>query len=962
MHESDLPPFARTARTLALAGLVLAVGVGCNRQHYRQRADTDVEGIITQKNVFPDWQVKNFHVYPHPDARFADPADPDHPPYPPDDYAARVLSPNPQHPTKRSGTGRFEGKGYLDYLGTWDATNRATEPANEPLPAPKTDVAPPKAVSRGASRPARVPTALEAARTGVLLVSGEAPDGSPVLLAVQPAPKADGSPNPKADPPGKGDGSIGVVATGDAAASVLKVLESQQQGYRIKLEQAVELGLVNAREFQDRREDLYLAALPVTNERFTFAAQGFFAETAALDFAGRLAGREPRNAASFGTDAGLGKLFPTGALLAVRLANQVVVDLTGERPTTTLSNLSLSLSQPFLRGGGYAVNLEPLTQAERNMVYAMRSYARFRKLFYVAIAAGGDYTNNPYSLQGLSVNLGRGIGNNLTAPTVGYLPILLQSATLANQRRNVDSLEQYLKLYQAFREGGQQSDLQVGQVEIQLLNGRNQLLGQSTAATGGGGGTSAGIRGLLDSLDQFKLQLGLPMTVGLDLDSTPLAPVQRQLARFEAVYADVRAAEEAGRQFDPTAPVDQIRVRLRRLLTDSPVVKGTEFAAALPNRWATWERLSPDALAKTLTKLTDERARLIDRRADRMAKQQPEDAAESARIAQIEADIDLGSFEQALRTYEARPWQNQPGPLRGAAQAGAFREVFNGFYQLILVARNERLQGIRRLWPKLPGAEVDGTDLVSVGIDEAYTASMQAALTRRLDLMNARGQVVDAWRQVKVRANDLQGVLGVGYNLDSSTPPGGGNPVAFSGARTTHNVTFNAELPLVRRAERNNYRASLIGYQRQRRTLQAFEDNICNDVRTDVRELRTIAELYRVQQRLIELGYSQVDNAQAVLLEPPAPNAQTNAGSAAALTNQLLQAQQQLVQAQNTLYTIWVNYLISRMALYADTELLQIDDHGGWNDESLPPDEGAGRTDPRPERLPAPRAAPPPGQ
>lgn len=956
MHEPDCPTFARAARRLALAGLVLAVAVGCNRQHYRQRADKDVEAIITQKNVFPDWQVKNFYAYPHPDARFSDPSDPDHPPYPPDDYAARALSPNPQHPTKRNGTGRHEGKGYLDYLGTWDAANRASEPAKEPLPPPKVEVIAPNAVSKRVTHPTpdgvrlakatRSPTALEAARTGVLLASAEAPDGSPVLLAVQQDPKAEPA----------------VVATGNAAASVLKVLESQQQGYRIKLEQAVELGLVNAREFQDRREDLYLAALPVTLERFSFAAQGFFAETAALDFAGRLTGQNPRNAAAFGSDAAVAKLFPTGALLAVRLANQVVVDLTGERPTTTLSNLSLSLSQPFLRGGGYAVTLEPLTQAERNMVYAMRSYARFRKLFYVAIAAGGDYTNNPYSLQGLSVNLGRGIGNNLTAPTVGYLPILLQSATLANQRRNVDALEQYLKLYQAFREGGQQSDLQVGQVETQLLNSRNQLLGQTTAATGGGGGTSAGIRGLLDSLDQFKLQLGLPMTVGLDLDSTPLGPVQRQLARFEAVYADIRAAEEAGRQFDPAAPVNQFRPRWRRLLTESALVTGTDFAANLPNRWGAWERLTPDALGKQLLKLGVDRQQLLDRRADRLAKQQPEDAAETARLAQLEAEIDLGNFEQALRFYEARPWLNQPGPLRGAAQSGAFRDVFNGFYQLILVARNERLEGIRRLWPQLPGVTVDGTDLVNSTIDEAYTAGMQAALTRRLDLMNARGQVVDAWRQVKVRANDLQGVLGVEYNLDSTTPPGGGNPVAFSGSRTTHNVTFNAELPLVRRAERNQYRATLIGYQRQRRTLQAFEDNIANDVRADVRELRTIAELYRVQQRLIELGYSQVDNAQAVLLEPPAPNAQTNAGSAAALTNQLLQNQQQLVQAQNTLYTIWVNYLISRMALYTDTELLQIDENGGWNDESLPPDEGPGRGDPRPERLPAPRPAPPAGQ
>ena len=105
-----------------------------------------------------------------------------------------------------------------------------------------------------------------------------------------------------------------------------------------------------------------------------------------------------------------------------------------------------------------------------------------------------------------------------------------------------------------------------------------------------------------------------------------------------------------------------------------------------------------------------------------------------------------------------------------------------------------------------------------------------------------------------------------------------------------------------------------------------------------------------------------LDNSQAVLLAPPEPGKQTDPGQAAALTSQVLTAQSNLLSAQNLLYTIWVNYLISRMALYTDTELLQIDENGGWNDESLPPDEGPGRADPRPERLPAPRPAPPPGE
>ena len=97
----------------------------------------------------------------------------------------------------------------------------------------------------------------------------------------------------------------------------------------------------------------------------------------------------------------------------------------------------------------------------------------------------------------------------------------------------------------AFREGGQQSDLQVGQVEVSLLTSQGQLLG--SAGGGGGGGGGSGIRGYLDSLDNFKLQLGLPMTVGLDLDNTPLRPMHLQLARFEDVYADLRNLEEDAR-------------------------------------------------------------------------------------------------------------------------------------------------------------------------------------------------------------------------------------------------------------------------------------------------------------------------------------------------------------------------------------------------------------------------------
>ena len=48
----------------------------------------------------------------------------------------------------------------------------------------------------------------------------------------------------------------------------------------------------------------------------------------------------------------------------------------------------------------------------------------------------------------------------------------------------------------------------------------------------------------------------------------------------------------------------------------------------------------------------------------------------------------------------------------------------------------------------------------------------------------------------------------------------------------------------------------------------AFEDNILTDVRADLRQLRQLAETYRLQQRAVELAYSQVDNARS---HPPGP-------------------------------------------------------------------------------------------
>jgi hypothetical protein len=868
----------RSTQLALIAAVAIVATGGCSRQSFRERTDKDVEAIISQKNVVPKWQVQNWHVYPDPRARYADPSNPDFPPYPPDDYATKVLSPNPQRPGQ-GGVGRNEGDGYIKQITEWDAQNRAEDGAGPPGAA-----AGPAAASDG----------------------GATADGSGYKVALQ----------------------------------------SNERMYRIRLDQAVELGLYNSREFQDRREDLYLAALPVSLERFGFSAQAFAAERMLLS----LGGRETSPVGQqwqINTSAGFGRRFSTGAALLVQLANQVVVDLSSGRPSVSAGTLGLTLTQPFLRGGGFAVTLEALTQAERNLVYAIRSFAHFRSVFFVALTGQGDYTNSPYGLQGLSVNLGRGIGSNLTANPVGYLPTILRSAILANERSNVAAFEQYLRQYQNLEEGGAVNKLQVGRIEQQLLQGRVTVLLRTQE--------------YIDNIDNFKLQLGLPATFPLELDETPLRPIRDQLGRIEQVYEQFRQFEAAAGRFDVNEPAAALRDRWRKLLTDSDLTRGSTLAKQYPEAADRLKGRTNDDLNKLAAGLRERRRQLLDARAEKLKAGQSVDA-EDRELEQGSVDLDRAEFELSIRRYEARPWAGEADvKKREGLQATMFREVLNNGMLVVVPARNQRLDELRTRWPDAPALVVDDRDLIRAPLDDAYQSVEAAALNNRYDLMNARAQVVDAWRQVAVTANALQGVFDVEYDLSTNSPPGGSRPLALGGSRLLQQVRLRIEPPFVRRAERNQYRAALIAYQRQRRTLIAYEDNVVTDVRTDLRALRQLAQTFLVQQRAVELAYAQVDNARLTINAPPDPRADASAG-AAAQTEQLLNVQAALVRAQNDLYTSWVRYLTARMTLYLDLELLPLDPRGIWSDvapaatpPATTPPAAPGPANPAlPERLPQP--------
>src|SRR6516165_4143096 len=111
---------------MLLMVLGLLAGTGCSRRFFRKQADREVLGLLTEKDKDPRWKIEFLHVYPDPRSRFADWTNPDRPPMPPDDVAAKTLSPNPQKPGHK-GVAYIEGTGYLQVLERWDQENRLLE-------------------------------------------------------------------------------------------------------------------------------------------------------------------------------------------------------------------------------------------------------------------------------------------------------------------------------------------------------------------------------------------------------------------------------------------------------------------------------------------------------------------------------------------------------------------------------------------------------------------------------------------------------------------------------------------------------------------------------------------------------------------------------------------------------------------------------------------------------------------
>src|SRR5262249_54021993 len=154
-------------------------------------------------------------------------------------------------------------------------------------------------------------------------------------------------------------------------------------------------------------------------------------------------------------------------------------------------------------------------------------------------------------------------------------------------------------------------------------------------------------------------------------------------------------------------------------------------------------------------------------------------------------------------------------------------------------------------------------------------------------------------------------------------------------------LVMNAELPLIRVSQRNNFRTALINYQRERRALQNNEDSIKQLIRQDIRQVMIQYLQYEIAKRNFILFARLKDQAFEQIVAPAAAGAAGNVANAAVQTQNLTQAQGGLINQENTLVNTWLNYQIARLSLYRDLGTLPYDEWEAYR-ELFPADSTGG--------------------
>jgi hypothetical protein len=703
--------------------------------------------------------------------------------------------------------------------------------------------------------------------------------------------------------------------------------------------------LLNSREYQTQKENLYRAALSASLERYAyvskFTATGNGVDTTYIH--NRSNGITVNNLNVPSSLRGSKTLSTAGNVVA-ELANNILLTFNGPDgfAADVSSTLLFEVTQSVLQRD---IILNSLIQAERDLVYAAREYARFRKEFFFDVAQTYYEFLKTY--------------RNVDIQSLNYFA---QVRAFQEQRAQVRT---------DFSEAP--NPISVNQFEDRVLSGQRSVITACNSVEA--------------SLDRLKITIGLPTETRINVDLTELEELTRrdeiaveknrsrrwrdrlatQLDRertsinhVELLNINFRLSQglvawlTRRQELDPSTPdlteLKQLRSRFRLDLTRLQAeteLRELEQAKQAGNQPA-------QAPGPELNQTGDEFAQPPSPRIIVFELQLKSiDALLNLILAQGQyyasirgSDDVLDRFRQEYRNQETNVSQLDElfnEALQNPAEldiTGLLDRANIVLSELIIlredldaaifsdrrprvVTLEETLADSQQLLQQaddLFASVEEGLPAITITADEA----MVTALVQRLDLMNRRGELADRWRNIKIAADELRSFLDLNARQIIRTEKN--RPFDFSFRNATTRLNLSLDLPLNRRAQRNLYRRSLIDYNANLRGLQLFEDNIKFEIRNELRNLGLARVNYPINVAQAALAKEQVVSARRQL-QLGAPNVRSL---------DLLDALRAQRDALVAVAATRIDYIIDRAQFALDLEAIMLDDLGYWPDLDRP--------------------------
>ncbi len=302
-----------------------------------------------------------------------------------------------------------------------------------------------------------------------------------------------------------------------ASPNNVELAEMVPESGVINLQQAVEIATKFNRDYQTQKESLYLSALDLTDERYKYALQ-WFGTVDSIYTDNKSGGDDVTISTSGGVDKT--QLFLDGVLFNIGIAIDWARFLTGDPGTTLGSVLSGDVTVPLLGAGAGRAARENLTQAERSVLYRIRTFNRYRKTFVVGVIS--DY----YGVLQLRDRV---------------------DITEASYKRLIYSTNQ-LKMEV---DVGQRPPSDVDEAMQSLLSAENKLIRDQQSYE--------------QVLDRFKIRLSLPTDANIILDQNELTALE-EIGISHPEYTVSEAMEMAlARRLDLANTKDSLEDAARKL-------------------------------------------------------------------------------------------------------------------------------------------------------------------------------------------------------------------------------------------------------------------------------------------------------------------------------------------------------------------------------------------------------------